>query len=264
MPSFSGTQLTCLRGDRLVFSHLSFSLDSGEALILTGRNGSGKTSLLRLMAGLARPWQGDLRFNGQAIAEDMELHRQRLRYVGHAEAIKPVLTASENLAVWAHLADAGRSDAGRLGAVDPAARAHAALDWFGIGHLADVPCQVLSAGQRRRVGLARLLVTPAPLWLLDEPTTALDRTAVGLLNQVIADHRARGGLVVLSTHADWPIPNGIALSLDDFAGLGPIVVDGDDDEAGANDAPGEVGTDHDGAGGAPPQAQARVDPEHRP
>ena len=206
MPVFAGSELTCLRGDRLVFTGLEFRIAPGGALVLLGPNGSGKSSLLRVMAGLLKPLRGTLGWDGVSIADDPDGHRARVQYVGHLDAVKPVLTAAENLAFWAALAGAG----------DPAANARTALDRLGVPHIAAVPGRYLSAGQKRRLNLARLLAAPAALWLLDEPTVALDRAAIALFEGLIAEHRAQGGMVVLSTHTDIATPGGEALHLDDF------------------------------------------------
>ncbi len=193
-----------------MFAALDFAVDAGGALVLVGPNGSGKSSLLRLMAGLLRPAAGLLTWNGDTLDDEPDVHRGRLHYVGHLDAVKPVLTVLENVAFWAGLR--GQRDA------DGAARQ--ALDAFGVGRLADVPARFLSAGQKRRVTLARIAAAPAPLWLLDEPTTALDAAAVGLLRDAIARHRAGGGLVVVSTHAELGLDDAATLSLDDFAAGG--------------------------------------------
>jgi len=193
MGKFSGTNLTCIRGERRVFSGLDFSIEDGGALVLTGPNGSGKSSLLRLMAGLLTPAEGALTWNGEATSEDPESHGGRLHYVGHLDAVKPMLSVAENVSFWASLrvADKGLKDL-----------VAGALDAFGILHLADVPGRFLSAGQKRRVNLARIAAAPAPLWLLDEPTTALDRATIKDLERLVASHRTAGGMVIISTHSD--------------------------------------------------------------
>ena len=204
MTRFAGHDLVCRRGERLVFAGLSFRVAAGEALLLRGPNGSGKSSLLRCMAGLLAPIAGTQTWDDRPLALDPDGHRARLRYLGHQDAVKPALTVLENLALWQQLH--GVSDAAAL------RRALAAL---GLDPLAELPARLLSAGQRRRVALARLLAAPAPLWLLDEPTTALDDEGVGRFARMVGDHRSGGGLVVLSSHGD-PGVAGEVLALADF------------------------------------------------
>lgn len=202
-----------------MFADLGFTLAPGGALILTGPNGSGKSSLLRLLAGLSRPFAGVLAWNGVDIAHDPDAHRTRIRYAGHQDAVKPTLTALENLTVWA----------GLDGVPDPDARAEAALAILGMAHVADMPGRYLSAGQKKRVNLARLALAPAaraPLWLLDEPATALDRDSIARVADMIARHRAEGGMVVLSTHSDMDVPGAALLNLADFGATD----DGDEEE----------------------------------
>lgn len=184
-----GAQLACVRGERLVFEGLDFALAPGGALTLTGPNGSGKTSCLRLIAGLLRPAAGSLEWRGRPVADDPEAFHAALHYVGHLDAVKPLLTVAEDLGFWAGMGGAGP------GGVRPA------LDSFGLGPLADVPARFLSAGQRRRLALARLLAAPVALWLLDEPTVSLDEESTAALTGAIAAHRAGGGLVIAATHA---------------------------------------------------------------
>jgi heme exporter protein A len=205
-PLLSGHGLACVRSERLVFSGLDFGMAAGDALVLLGPNGSGKSSLLRLMAGLLRPASGKLCWQGEPIGEDREAHAGRSHYIGHHDAVKPVLSVLENLLVWARLHDS------RAGAKN----AELALERFGLSHLAGMPGKLLSAGQKRRLNLARLVAAPSPLWLLDEPTVALDRASVKVLEGVIADHRAGGGLVVVSTHLDIDLPGGRELHMDEF------------------------------------------------
>jgi len=184
--------LACLRGERLVFEGLSFALPPGEALVLVGPNGSGKSSLLRLLAGLGRPLSGRILWNGTPIAEDLDAQRGRLAYVGHADAVKPALTARENLVAWASLFGGDGEDE--------------ALAAMGLAALAEVPARVLSAGQRRRLGLARLFLRRVPLWLLDEPTLGLDSDAQAGLEAALARHLEQRGMVVLATHAPISLP----------------------------------------------------------
>jgi heme exporter protein A len=191
MVEFSGTHVGCIRGERVVFADVSFRVEGAGALVLTGPNGAGKSSLLRQMAGLLPLAAGSLSWDGSDVARDPDAHRCRVRYVGHADAIKPALTVAENVRMWAVLWG------GRGGAND---RAQAALEAFGIDRLVDVPGRYLSAGQRRRLALARLLVAPAPLWLLDEPKTALDAEAARRLDRAVERHRQAGGMVVMALH----------------------------------------------------------------
>jgi heme exporter protein A len=202
---FAGHDLACRRGERLVFAGLSFRVAAGGALLLRGPNGSGKSSLLRCMAGLLTPIAGTETWDDRPIALDVDAHRSRLRYLGHQDAVKPALTVLENLALWQQLH--GLRDAAAI---------RRALAGLGLDRLAELPARLLSAGQRRRVALARLVAAPAPLWLLDEPTTALDDDGVERFARMVGDHRAGGGLVVLSSHGD-PGVAGEVLSLADFA-----------------------------------------------
>ena len=200
---FSGRDLACVRGERLVFRGLSFALGEGDALLLTGPNGSGKSSLLRLMAGLLPPWTGTLAWAGESVADDKPAHRARLHFVGHQDAVKPVLTAAETLAFWAGLRGGGAAEA--------------ALDRFRLAGLAETPCRYLSAGQKRRLALARLLASGAPLWLLDEPTTGLDAASIAAFEEILAEHRAGGGMVVASTHVPLALDTPRTLDLAAYA-----------------------------------------------
>lgn len=182
--------LACLRGDRAVFAGLSFSLPPGAALLLTGANGAGKSTLLRLLAGLLAPAEGAVLWAGRDVARDPAAHAARLRYVSHQDALKPALTVAENLGFFARLLG---------GEVAPALAAMA------LTPLADLPARVLSSGQKRRLALARLALVPAPLWLLDEPTTGLDAASVERLGPLLAAHRGAGGVVVAATHIPLPL-----------------------------------------------------------
>jgi heme exporter protein A len=193
--------LGCLRGERLVFRRLSFSLAGGQALRLVGPNGSGKSSLLRLLAGLAPPAAGRIEWNGAAIAADPDAHRRRLLFLGHQDAVKPWLTTAENLAFWVELHHAGKAVIGP------------ALERLGLGPQRDLPARFLSQGQRRRLALARFAAIPARLWLLDEPTTGLDDANVHTVQAMIAEHCAGGGLAAVSTHLALDLPGGAVLDL---------------------------------------------------
>jgi heme exporter protein A len=181
--------LACRRSGRLVFEGLSFSLEAGEALLVTGRNGAGKSSLLGILSGQLRPEGGEIRAEGlgeRTLSEALHL-------VGHRDALKGTLTAEENLSFARDL----------LG--DPALTPAKALEAVGLAHAAPLPVAYLSAGQRRRVALARLLVARRPLWLLDEPTSALDAAAQDALFGLMRRHLREDGLIVVATHAHLPI-----------------------------------------------------------
>ena len=194
--------MAAFRGDHLVFADVSFSLEPGGAMVLVGRNGSGKTTLLRLIAGLMPRATGEVLWAGEDALADLPTHGLRLAYLGHQDALKLGLTAVENLALWARIPRDRRADAIEV-----------ALAAVGLEDLAHLPARMLSAGQRRRVAIARLLVSDAMLWLLDEPTTALDTASVGRLGGLAAAHRAAGGMVIAATHLDLPLPGAAEVSL---------------------------------------------------
>jgi heme exporter protein A len=179
----SGEGLAATRGGRTVFEHVSFALGPGEMLAVTGPNGAGKSTLLRLVAGLLRPAAGAVRANPAPEAGLSSV----VHYFGHLDALKPALTVADNLGFW-------RRVYGGTGDLE------AALDAVGLAHLIDLPAERLSAGQKRRVALARLLVSARPLWLLDEPATALDAGAEAMLGRLISAHLAGGGLVMAAIH----------------------------------------------------------------
>ena len=192
--------MACIRGERPVFSGVSFRLEPGGALALVGPNGSGKSSLLRILAGLLKRAGGTLAWDGESLDEDWPAHRARLHYVGHLDAVKPTLTVAENLNDWARFRGAARAESG-------------ALEALGIEGLADVPGRDLSAGQRRRLALARVLATPAPLWLLDEPTVTLDAESADCVATMIAAHRADGGMAIVATHGEIALDGAHRLDL---------------------------------------------------
>ncbi|MGG5821134.1 heme ABC exporter ATP-binding protein CcmA [Falsiroseomonas sp. HW251] len=193
-----GQELACWRGERAVFAGLSFRLEAGGALLLTGPNGAGKSSLLRVLAGLIPAAEGRLLWDGEDALADRIGHARRLRYLGHGDALKPSLTAAENLAFYARLWG---------GEVAPALAA------LGLAELSDLPARVLSSGQKRRLALARLALSPAGLWLLDEPTVGLDAASVERLGALLAAHRGRGGMVLAATHLPLPLPDAGELRL---------------------------------------------------
>jgi heme exporter protein A len=179
-----------MRGGRLVFAGVSFALAAGAALILRGPNGAGKSSLLRLLAGLLEPAAGVLSWDGRPVRDDPAAHRGRLHLIGHGNALKSALTVRENLRFAIALSGVPATGIGR------------ALESFDLAALGDVPSLYLSAGQRRRLALARLLAAPRPLWLLDEPDAGLDAASRERLAGAIAGHRAQGGIAVIATHGD--------------------------------------------------------------
>ena len=182
----SGRQISCVRGGRQVFSGLDFEASSGQALAVTGRNGSGKTSLLRLIAGLLVPAGGTVELEGGET--ELTLAEQS-HYLGHRDALKPALSVAENLAFWRDFLGGDAGDTGQ------------SLVAVGLGHAAHLPAAFLSAGQRRRLSMARLLVARRPVWLLDEPTSALDTAGQDLFAGLMRDHLANGGIVLAATHA---------------------------------------------------------------
>lgn len=185
--------LECVRGDRTLFSGLNFSLEGGELLRIAGANGSGKTSLLRIVCGLLSPAEGEVRWHGSSIRSLREEYWKDIIYLGHSSAVKDDLTAAENLIVACALA----------GKQVNREQARAALHCFGLAECEMLPAKVLSQGQRRRVSLARLILSEhLPLWILDEPFTALDAAAVDYMETLIARHVARGAAVMLTTHQE--------------------------------------------------------------
>ncbi len=185
-----GEALAAIRGDRGLFAGLSFELAPAELLYVNGPNGSGKTTLLRMLCGMVLPAAGRVLWDGQEIGALGDLFRADLAYCGHHNAIKDELTALENLRISGRLAGIA---VGETEALDALAR-------IGMAGYEDLPTRVLSQGQKRRVGLARLLLTEARLWVLDEPFNALDAAAVELLRTTIRAHLDRGGMAVLTTH----------------------------------------------------------------
>lgn len=189
--TLAAKSLSCRRGDRMVLSDVAFSLNSGDCLILRGPNGIGKSTLLRVLAGLA-----------PAAAGSIEVDADQIAYAGHLDGVKAQLSVGENLAFWAGVYGTGMADA--------------TLKHFGLLDMADRFAHNLSAGQKRRLGLARLHLSGRSVWLLDEPTVSLDAEHVALFEAAFADHCAQGGIAVISTHLDLKIPGARTLDLGQF------------------------------------------------
>lgn len=188
-PRLEAVGLACERDWRMLFEHLELQLAAGDMLQISGPNGSGKTSLLRLLSGLMRPTSGEIRLDGKLLAEQGSELARMLLWIGHAAGIKDLLTAEENLAWLCALHQPASREA-----------IWQALAAVGLRGFEDVACHTLSAGQQRRVALARLYLDSPPLWILDEPFTALDKQGVAQLEAHLAAHCERGGMVVLTTH----------------------------------------------------------------
>ncbi|MDR2187296.1 MAG: cytochrome c biogenesis heme-transporting ATPase CcmA [Azonexus sp.] len=195
--------LECVRGERRLFAGVGFRLAAGELLFLQGRNGAGKTSLLRMLLGLLPPEQGEIRWHGEPIRALADDYRAALCYLGHLNAIKEELTPLENLLAAARLADEELAEDEALDA----------LEQVGLAGREDLACKYLSQGQKRRVALARLVKEKRPLWILDEPFVALDAAAVEWLAKLISGHLQGGGLVVMTTHQPVNIPAGAVREL---------------------------------------------------
>ena len=187
--------LVCVRGERRLFQDLSFSQAAGELLYVHGPNGSGKTTLLRTLCGLALPEAGEIRWRGENIRRLGEDYHREMAYVGHLNGVKDELTAFENLRVMAQLA----------GVDDWDERAMAALQRLELRACAELPGKVLSQGQKRRVALARLLLAPRTLWIMDEPFNALDVKAVATIQDILIEHLDNGGMAILTTHQEVEI-----------------------------------------------------------
>lgn len=197
--------LTCERDERPLFSDLTAQLYAGERVQVLGPNGSGKTTLLRALAGIGAPARGHIHWRGQPVQSQHWAFRQSLLYIGHAPGIKAALTPLENLA-WYRALSAGSQQGNAV----------EALERVGLSGYEDTPCYQLSAGQLRRVALARLFLSRAPLWILDEPFTAIDRTGVADLEQQLQTHTRQGGLVILTSHQDVSLPELRTLNLVDY------------------------------------------------
>ncbi|WP_456306564.1 heme ABC exporter ATP-binding protein CcmA [Lichenicoccus roseus] len=191
--------LVVFRGERLVLDGVDLQCAPGGAVLLTGPNGAGKSTLLRVLAGLRAADAGSLSWNGIPVADDLLAHAGRVAYLGHQDALKPGLTLEENL---------------QLACILGGGDLEAALAAVDLVPLRQVPARLLSAGQKRRAALARVLLLQAAIWLLDEPSLGLDRHAVGLLGELLSRHRAAGGLAVATTHVPLPLPDAAILALE--------------------------------------------------
>jgi heme exporter protein A len=198
--SLSVEKLICVRSDHLVFEDVSFHVSAGEALWVRGKNGAGKSSLLRICATLLKPVQGDMKWLGESCFEDPDSYRSQFLYVGHQDALKSALTVAENLNFWAQYLGDGTID-------------HA-LSEFELDPLRETLTGLLSAGQKKRVNLARLLIIKAPLWILDEPFSSLDQSYIGLVKNQMDRHLEEGGTILYSTHQPLNLNSSSSLDLD--------------------------------------------------
>ncbi len=199
----TATGLSCVRGERRLFAGLDLAVGPGEWLHVQGENGAGKTSLLRILSTLSPPAEGEVRWQGEPVTVLAEDYRRAMLFLGHHGAVKEELTPLENLTLAAQLDGAELDETTAL----------QALARFGLRGREDLAVRFLSAGQKRRVLLARLAVRKATLWILDEPFTALDVKAVAMLSGLIEEHLVAGGMAILTSHQSMPLPNGRVLLL---------------------------------------------------
>ncbi|WP_340148861.1 heme ABC exporter ATP-binding protein CcmA [uncultured Sneathiella sp.] len=197
--SFSVHNLACQRADQIIFENVSFSLAPGEAIWVRGRNGAGKSSLLRICARLLKPLDGSISWQGENILDDPESYVGAYQYLGHQDALKSAMTVEENIKFWADYH--GEADVS------------AALAEFDLMPLRNVSAGILSQGQRKRVNLARLAASPASLWILDEPLSALDRHYIGQFRERLSRHLAAGGMAIYATHQDLELNDSKSLEL---------------------------------------------------
>ena len=190
----SAHQLSCIRQDRVLFEQLDLQLFAGEILQIAGKNGAGKSSLLRILTGLSEPEDGAVFYRNVTLSQSADDYADDLCFIGHLAGVQPQLTALENLSFWRACFALKPADDWAL------------LATLGLAGLEDIPCQQLSAGQQRRVSLARLWLTSAKIWILDEPFTALDQSAIRALTALIASHCSQGGAVLLTSHQAVDIP----------------------------------------------------------
>lgn len=205
-PLLAVTDLFCEREERILFDGLAFSLKQGEVMQIEGRNGSGKTTLLRILSGLSAQYEGSIEWRGESVDNVRDEFLADLLYFGHQPGVKGMLTPQENLRWYCALHPALQRS-----------KIDEALGIVGLTGYEDVPCHSLSAGQNRRVSLARLYMNQAPLWILDEPFTAIDKKGVAAMEQLLLEHAQRGGSVILTTHHDLAAQQGVVkVNLDSF------------------------------------------------
>lgn len=186
--------LACRRGERVLFRALSQEFKSGDFVQVEGHNGIGKTSLLRILAGLAQPLEGEVYWDGEPVTKQREMYHQHLLYLGHLSGVKPELTAWENLQFYQRISQATTGEEALW----------AVLEKVGLVGREDLPAAQLSAGQQRRIALARLWLSRSALWILDEPFTAIDKKGVDILTALFDEHTQQGGIVLLTSHQDVP------------------------------------------------------------
>lgn len=199
--TFEIDNLACWRGGREVFRDLSFQCDSGDVVLLRGPNGAGKSTLLRVIAGLLQSSEGNVRLGDVSLSEYRAALQEQIVYAGHQDAVKPALSVRQNLDLWAGIFGVQNSGTSNL------------LEQFDLARIADRPVAQCSAGQKRRLGLARLPLLNRMLWLLDEPTVSLDTSATALVSDLIRDHASNGGIVIAATHIDLGLPDTKLLEL---------------------------------------------------
>ena len=197
--SLNVSNLACYRTGRLIFTDQNFTINAGEIVMLRGPNGSGKSTLLRALAGML-PFEGDVVLNGVTLSEDHDGVQEQIAYAGHLDAIKPQLTVGENLTFWARLFEGGSIND--------------AVEQFALAEIWDRPAHACSAGQKRRLGLARLVVSGRVLWLLDEPTVSLDVETTARFAEIIKAHCAAGGMALIATHIDLGLDAPREITLD--------------------------------------------------
>ncbi|MDF2366374.1 heme ABC exporter ATP-binding protein CcmA [Sneathiella sp.] len=201
--SFVAQNLACQRADQLIFKDVSFSLSPGEAIWVKGRNGAGKSSLLRICARLLSPLSGHVEWQGEDIFKDDDIYIGEYHYLGHLDALKHAFTVRENIEFWASFHGSPNVDF--------------ALEQFELQALADMPAGMLSQGQKKRTNLARLVASPAKLWILDEPLSALDQQYIALFRERLRRHLAEGGMALFATHQDIELEPVNILNLDETA-----------------------------------------------